>query len=339
MPQFVLRPLERDELEPVIVLHHETWHPQADVEAFRKYSLELLDTPWALANSKVMGLFVDGRLVSSFRLQRLEMLINGHKRLCAGVGTVLTLRDERGKGYASQMIRQALEQFFGNYTFCLLFSNVGPRFYKRLGFFPMPSYKYVAVKEPHDELLLGVPPSGNGNGHHGRSSDTVQAEARPMEESDLRRIVEIYNLDVSLRKIGLLRNEQYWAHLFAKERLEESLLGSGSAPRTYVCTVDEQHVSAYMTFRVLKDRLQIVESPAESFRFQSWMLHFALLLSRVEHKPKVEAQLPFRSNERGVRILVRRDSPLLMLHPLHSGLRAHDFPYPNENFLWSRDRF
>lgn len=332
-----LRPLRLDELEPVIALHREAWQPRADLDGFRRYYLELLQTPWAAANVKVMGYFVEGRLVSAFRLQRLEMLVNGHKRLCAGVGTVLTMADERARGYASAMVAAALEQFFGNYTFCLLFSNVGPRLYRRLGFFPLPSYKYVAVGDLPPPGMMAAP-SGNGNGHHGRSREAVHAGARPFEPSDLPRLVEIYNLDVSLRKIGLLRTEQYWDHLFARERLQADLLGQGGSElRTYVGTADD-HITSYMTFRLLEDRLQILESPAESNRFQSWMLHFAVLLSKTEQKRSVEAQLPFKAQD-NERVLVRRDSPLLMLHPLHSGLRAQDFPYPTENFLWSRDRF
>lgn len=335
-----LRPLHLDELNPIIALHRETWHKDtADADSFHRYALELLRTPWARGHVQMLGWFENGRIVATLRLHRLEMLINGHKRQCAGVGSILTIPSERRKGHASRMMREATEQFRSEFGLCLLFSTVGPRFFERLGFFALPSYKYVAV-DILNPLHSGHR-SGNGNGASrvGHGGGLVQPEARPYQPSDLPRLVEIYNLDVSLRKIGLLRTELYWDYLFARESLRESLLGRGrNELRTYVCNVDG-HVASYMAVRLLKDRIQIVESPSESHRFQNWMLHWAVLLSRTESLPRVESQLPFKGTDGEARILVRKDSPLLMLHPLGSGLGAEDFPYPNENFLWSRDRF
>jgi len=108
--------------------------------------------------------------------------------------------------------------------------------------------------------------------------------------------------------------------------------------RTFMCMVEGQPKS-YITVRLKKDRVQIMESPAESYQFQNWMLRYAISLSRSEEILRVESQVPLRSPDGEVRVLVRRDSPLMMLHPLGSGLRPEDFPYPAENFLWSRDRF
>src|SRR5262249_23756619 len=108
--------------------------------------------------------------------------------------------------------------------------------------------------------------------------------------------------------------------------------------RTYVCRVEDRTAS-YMTVRLLRDRMQVLESPAESSRFQSWMLRYALLLSHHESIPRVESQLPIKGEVDQMRILRGGDMPLMMLHPLASRLTPEDFPYAAENFLWSRDRF
>lgn len=340
-----LRPLFLDELEPVIALHRETWSPGVPVDAFRRAYMELLRTRWARGHVQIMGWFEGGRLTSSFRLYRLEMLIDGHKRTCAGIGTVLTLPDRRHRGHASTMLRAACDVFRSQYSVCAIFSTTGPRFYRELGFFPLPNMKYVLVRQLPG---IAVAPRAGRNGALTRRRASVpveerlQAQACPYTDDDLADVVGIYNLDVSLRKIGILRSEAYWHHLFEKERIQRTLLTVGDAPeealRTWLCRVDDRTTS-YITVRTARDRMQIVESPTESFQFQSWLLRWAISLSRSENIPRIESQVPLRSNDGEVRIVVRRDSLLMMMHPLGSGLRAEDFPYPAENFLWSRDRF
>ncbi len=342
MPESALRPLLFQQLEPVIALHHQTWRADTDPEAFRRYYIELLHTPWARTHVRIMGWYAGGRLVSALRVHHLEVLTRGRKRLCAGIGAVLTLPEERGKGHASAMIRAALEQFQNRFHFCLLFSTIGPRLYRRLGFFPLPSYQYVAVARKGRPTAASP---GREEANSVAQSETLcsdpppEMQARPYEPDDLPRLMEIYNLDVSMRNLGLLRTAAYWNHLFTRERAEAALLGpSGESHRTWVC-LQENRVASYMTVRTLDDRLQILESPAESRRFQNWMLDYAFNLSRSEKKSRIEAQVPFHPRAEEIHVLRQRDTPLAMLAPMHSGLHPQDFPYPDESYLWSRDRF
>jgi len=337
-----LRPLVFDDLEPVIELHRQTGYPEVPQDAFRRAYMETLRTRWARGHIQVLGYFHRSRLMASFRLHRLEMLINGVKRNCAGVGAVLTLPEGRDGGHTGQMLRDALERFRSQYSICTLFSTTGPRFYKSLGFFPLPNLKYVLVRNDAKGAHDG----------HGRADEEpevderLKAEARAYVPADLPELVQVYNLDVSLRKIGILRSEAYWEHLFETDRIHQHLAVLANADdsrragelRTYLCHAHDRTAS-YVTVRVRRDRMQVLEVPAESARFQSWMLRYALSVSQTEQIPRVESQVPLRAGEGEVRVLVRRDTPLMMLHPLDSGLTADDFPYPTENFLWSRDRF
>ena len=164
-------------------------------------------------------------------------------------------------------------------------------------------------------------------------------EATPFVEADLPDLIRVYNHDTSLRKLGLLRSEAYWEHLFEKEQIERLLQGEAAgATRTWMCRIDGR-VAGYLAVRQRGGRLEIVESPAESFRSQSWMLRYAVHLSTTALVERLEGQLPWRAEETGYGMQVRRELPVMMIHPLASGLRTEDLQLPGDNFLWQRDRF
>jgi hypothetical protein len=336
-----LRILGPDELEAVMAADRLKYHPNVEPALHRECYLRLLTTPWAQQHMQVLGWFREGELVTTCRSHNIEILINGRKHNCLVLNRVLPLREDLHRDLAVGMLEAALERGRAEYSPCLLFSESGGRIYKNLGFFPLPTNKYIILSSRH---VHAPSISGNGNGAvrktHQPTVFMEQGEARVFEPTDLPDVVGIYNLDVSLRKIGVLRTESYWQHLFEKERLLMQM-AAGGAPnyetRTYVFTIEDRTAS-YMTVRLTGDRLVVLESPAESFRVQNWMLRYAVLLSHTEALSRVESQLPIKGQEEGIRTVVRRDMPLMMLHPMGSGLRLEDFPDPSETFLWSRDR-
>jgi len=107
---------------------------------------------------------VDGQLVASVQIVRRAVRLNGHRVWMAGIANVATLPDYRGRGFASQLMRDAHEVIDSeDFLFGLLFTGIHD-FYARLGWetltlslpvstpqpMPIPPGWRFRVAEPHD---------------------------------------------------------------------------------------------------------------------------------------------------------------------------------------------
>ena len=79
---------------------------------------------------------VGGELVSSLILLTLKDLAG---KKAYGIGSVLTPKVHSGKGYATRLIRDCMEQAVPGDAFLSLFSDIDPGFYKRFGFRALPA--------------------------------------------------------------------------------------------------------------------------------------------------------------------------------------------------------
>lgn len=343
MSQHQLRPLAPDDLPTVLDAHARLQFPGAAPDLAREACLALLETRWARNHVEMLGWYEGARLLGALRACDLEILLHGMKQPCVGLGSLVTVGGARG--VAGPMVAEAVRSFQGRRAACLVFGGAHVGTLRSLGFIPIPNLRFTLSRAVGPGLPApGKGGNGNGNGHGrgGRAVDggeRLEAEARPFQPSDLPEVVQVYNLDTSLRRLGLLRSEAYWEHLFEKERLERLLLGdTEGGHRTWVCSIVGR-TAAYMVARIRKGCLEIVESPAESSRAQSWMLRYAVHLATTLLAERLEAQCPWRAEQTGFGMHVTRDLPVMMVHPLSSGLRADDLQQSSDNFLWRRDRF
>lgn len=103
-----------------------------------------------------------GRLVAGIKRYGLSVSVpGGGKAPGVGIGAVFTRPDARGTGAASELLRAVLDEARADgVALALLFSDIDPGFYERLGFVSLPSLEHTAtVSALPAETTLDVRPS------------------------------------------------------------------------------------------------------------------------------------------------------------------------------------
>lgn len=94
------------------------------------------------------GLFQGGALVSSLERFSLVLSLRGEARAAVGFGSVYTPPSHRGSGLGTQLLRATLDHERAHGTeLALLFSDIAPAFYERLGFLPYPAESFSCAPD------------------------------------------------------------------------------------------------------------------------------------------------------------------------------------------------
>ena len=159
------------------------------------------------------------RVVVSLGCYPMQFILRGDLVKGIAIGAVHTVPDCRGHGYAAALLSWVEEyQAELGAEISLLFSDIDPRYYARLGYTLCPSTEgWVDAQR----------------------GPTRQAERlsliRFSPEQDLVRLMKIYTDHHSGLPLFVGRDEDYWSYLFRKEaRLEFYWVTSKSEPRGYV---------------------------------------------------------------------------------------------------------
>jgi GNAT superfamily N-acetyltransferase len=136
---------EGELLDRVFDLTFPTWHEGLTRHAYGQWNTAQMRTPWARDRFHRFALLDDaGHVLASLKRYRYDVRLDGHDGWMCGLGAVFTPPDQRGRGYASQLIEQVLarEQRDGA-LMATLFSEIGPALYVRLGFTAVPLDEYT----------------------------------------------------------------------------------------------------------------------------------------------------------------------------------------------------
>jgi GNAT superfamily N-acetyltransferase len=154
--------LARKEIEEAARDHHALWSSGRTEEEHIAHIFEQLSSagPELL---RYVGLLDETGLLAS--LKRYALLLHhpdapgAHRAV--GIGAVFTRPAARRRGAASALIREVMREASDlGYSAALLYSDIGPAFYERLGFVALPAIEHVArpVDLP-DEGALAIRPA------------------------------------------------------------------------------------------------------------------------------------------------------------------------------------
>jgi GNAT superfamily N-acetyltransferase len=127
-------------LEEILDATYPVWHEGLTRDAYARWNAAQLRTPWGADHLRRFALLDDRRRwVASAKRYLWPIRLDGVDAVMCGVGAVFTRPDERGRGYASLLIERLLElSRREGATVAGLFSEIGDRFYERLGFKTVP---------------------------------------------------------------------------------------------------------------------------------------------------------------------------------------------------------
>lgn len=123
-----IRPAITSELRTIYMMGFETWNNGLDKQAY-------LASCYTSSHYKIGRWFVlekAGAIVASLIVFKNALNLPPG---CYGIGSVATAKNHRNKGYASLLVEQVCNQIKAERGAAVyLFSEIGTRFYQRLGF-------------------------------------------------------------------------------------------------------------------------------------------------------------------------------------------------------------
>jgi GNAT superfamily N-acetyltransferase len=185
------------------------WNEGLTRAAYSRWNAAQLRTRWGQAHLQRFALVDEqGMLLSTAKRYRFDARLDGRAiRLC-GLGAVFTPVDLRGHGYATVLLEQLLDrERRDGVELAALFSEIGPTFYQRLGFAPVPL----------DEMTVGVV----------RKNGAPATLVRAGEERDFPAIAAMHETRSTGVRFSLHRDPSRIHYALARKRLLAGLGPSG----------------------------------------------------------------------------------------------------------------
>jgi len=131
----MLRELRGEERDAYFRGIQPIWGGGLSEDRFQLFQRQLADAPEARERYRLLGWFVQGRMAAGMKAYDLRGACGGRPLRLLGVGAVFTPPELRRRGHAAAMLRAAMEAHAAaGATAAVLFSDIGVRYYERLGF-------------------------------------------------------------------------------------------------------------------------------------------------------------------------------------------------------------
>ena len=111
------------------------WGGGLSEDRFQMFQRRLADAPEARERYRLLGWFVNGTLNAAMKAYDLRATCAARPLRVLGVGAVFTPPELRRRGHAAAMLRAVMEDYASRGgQAAVLFSDIGVRYYERLGF-------------------------------------------------------------------------------------------------------------------------------------------------------------------------------------------------------------
>ena len=128
---------------------YDIWQDGLTRHAYGRFYTAQMATPWGRKHLRRLALVAGDEVLASAKLYRFEAVIDGRPIQVAGIGAVFTSPARRGRGAARDLMDRLLERAAADGAdLALLFSEIGPDYYARLGFGVIPTIdRHLRVTE------------------------------------------------------------------------------------------------------------------------------------------------------------------------------------------------
>lgn len=126
-------------LDEILIDTFDIWNDGLSSSAYHRFWSGQLKTAWGGAHLDRVALVDGATILSSAKRYDLSARIEGRIRRVLGIGAVFTTPAERGRGAGTELLQRILEWAVAEgYEFAMLFSEIGPAYYERFDFVPLP---------------------------------------------------------------------------------------------------------------------------------------------------------------------------------------------------------
>jgi predicted acetyltransferase len=210
----------------------------------------------------------DGRIVTSVQVFPRYCWVEGHRMRFAGIGNVATDPAERRKGYAGQMLREAIRRMKADgFAFSILTTTINA-YYAKFGFLVIPREAAVFANAP----ISGI-------GGKIRTFDRLR---------DLASVTALYDM-YNRNSVGpVSRDRAYWNAQFQF---------CGEDPAMFLVLEHNKHVIGYVRGAEDKGTVQVLEFAAAEDESASFSSLLGSIFALKQGKP-VKMFLSLREKER-----------------------------------------
>jgi len=206
------------------------WGAGLTFDDYRAFWNDLSRAPWTRrCLSYLVWIGDDGTLLSSLKLYRPGIRLQGRSGTAAGIGAVFTPHAQRRNGHGSAMLREVVSRARDRGDLAaLLFSDVGTELYGALGFRALPSLEAwgkIRRRSPR-------PPDG--------------WSLRPMGGSDLDLVRRTHEATCRSRPIGVVRDADHWAYLVERSRSFFRRLDGSDLSARFQVAFDGERLGGYL---------------------------------------------------------------------------------------------
>jgi len=191
---------------------HAVWGAGLSLPGYVGMWEELAASPWGGRWFSWRALVdASGRVLSSLKLYRPAVRIEGEVSRACALGAVFTPRSDRRRGHAARLIEAVLDEGAGRGDgFGFLFTDIGTDYYGALGFTPLPC----------EDVLGSLPPA---------EDPRVRGVAfRTMSDGDLDEVARGHDRCCAGRLLAVMRDREHWEFLLLRaESFFRRLDGSG----------------------------------------------------------------------------------------------------------------
>jgi predicted N-acetyltransferase YhbS len=296
---------------------HELWSDGLSRHAYGRFWQAQLTTPWGASRLTRWALVDAGQAMASAKLYRFDAVLDGRAIQVAGIGAVFTPPAARRRGAAAELLARLLDRAAQDGAdAALLFSEIGPDYYARLGFETIPLA---------DRMLRVV------------EDDRRGAPMMMVRAGDDRDLADIVAMDAALAagaRFHLTRDRDLVKFSIAKKRLLAGLGPPGAREVQFFVAEEGSSAVAYAVISVKGDEWTIDSfgdrDPAGA-RFGG-LLQVLIAREPSRRRPTIKTWMP--DSFRPVQIQTAGDTPsrdVMMIKPLtdrgRATLAAHDIVY------------
>jgi len=299
------------------------WNDGLRFEQYVRFWDAQLRTPWGAAHLDRVALIEDGAVTSSAKRYDLSARVEGRIRRMLGIGAVFTSPERRGRGGARRLLEAMLESAVTEgYEYAMLFSEIDPALYAKLGFVPVPLL----------EARLDVK----------RKPGAPAVLLRAGDDRDMPAIAEMSARHAKGARLALDRSEDWIRYGVAKKRLLSGLGPPGLREIEFLVTEEGHQAVAYLVSTVHEGKWFIEEAGDRDPSGARLGAMLQVMIARTPHlpAPEIRAWLPHDLIPPQVtRVDEQANGGTMMIRPLQDRtlplppLDAHQVTY------WRNDYF
>jgi predicted acetyltransferase len=297
--------IEPADWHDVLQVLHETyriWSPGLTKAAYQQYIWGQMSHSWSKNHYRYLVYKRNGSIAASCKTYELVMTARGREYRVLGIGSVYSRLQFRGTGAATAMLEDLVESAMKQeYDGMLLYSEIGPEFYERLGFEELGAADFSIFKadSEHPSRVNDEQATQSNEAKPSETAATIQPV--PLQYDHIAWLVRHHSRWLRGEPYGCVRSEQYWHYKLTKEKFLQKHSQLSWPTLQLISLPEDDHDGGYMIVETGGSTLRLLEVVgSEKARLNLWKNLLQLSAESNYHR--------VRGWESGVKVLAPRFS-------------------------------